>query len=38
VSDFVYSQAGKAPVNGIEIYYETFGNPQNPAILTDHGT
>lgn len=33
MSDFVYSQAGKAPVNGIEIYYETFGNPQNPAIL-----
>lgn len=27
------NQSGKAPVNGIEIYYETFGNEQNPAIL-----
>ena len=23
----------KIPVNGIEIYYETFGNPENPAVL-----
>jgi pimeloyl-ACP methyl ester carboxylesterase len=29
----VITQSGKAPVNGIEIYYETFGNEQNPAIL-----
>lgn len=29
----VITQSGKAPVNGIEIYYETFGNQQNPAIL-----
>ncbi len=27
------NQSGKAPVNGIEIYYETFGEKQNPAIL-----
>lgn len=33
MSEFVYTQAGKAPVNGIEIYYETFGKPENPAIL-----
>ncbi len=31
--DFTYTQAGKAPCNGIEIYYETFGKPENPAIL-----
>ena len=29
----VISQSGKAPVNGIEIYYETFGGRQDPAIL-----
>lgn len=29
----VITQSGKAPVNGIEIYYETFGGRQNPAIL-----
>ncbi|WP_064196588.1 MULTISPECIES: alpha/beta fold hydrolase [Emticicia] len=29
----VINQSDKAPVNGIEIYYETFGNEQNPAIL-----
>lgn len=29
----VITQSGKAPVNGIEIYYETFGESQNPAIL-----
>ena len=29
----VITQSGKAPVNGIEIYYETFGVNQNPAIL-----
>lgn len=29
----VITQSGKAPVNDIEIYYETFGNKQNPAIL-----
>lgn len=29
----VITQSGKAPVNGIEIYYETFGDPQKPAIL-----
>ncbi|MFY7909487.1 MAG: alpha/beta fold hydrolase [Emticicia sp.] len=29
----VKTKSGKAPVNGIEIYYETFGNEQNPAIL-----
>lgn len=33
MSEFVYSQVGKAPVNGIEIYFETFGNQSNPAIL-----
>ncbi len=33
MSDFIYTQAGKAPVNNIEIYYETFGNPTNPAVL-----
>ncbi|CAH0995465.1 Aclacinomycin methylesterase RdmC [Emticicia aquatica] len=33
MSDFSYTKAGKAPVNGIEIYYETFGSPENPAIL-----
>lgn len=27
------TQSGKAPVNGIEIYYETFGNKKKPAIL-----
>lgn len=27
------TKSGKAPANGIEIYYETFGNEQNPAIL-----
>jgi pimeloyl-ACP methyl ester carboxylesterase len=25
--------AGKAPCNNIEIYFETFGNQQNPAIV-----
>lgn len=29
----IATKSGKAPVNGIEIYYETFGNEQNPAIL-----
>jgi len=29
----IITQSGKAPVNGIEIYYETFGGRQNPAIL-----
>lgn len=29
----VITQSGKAPVNGIQIYYETFGEPNNPAIL-----
>jgi pimeloyl-ACP methyl ester carboxylesterase len=33
VSEFVYTQAGKAPVNGIEIYFETFGKAENPAII-----
>ncbi len=33
MSDLIYTQAGKAPVNGIEIYYETFGNAKNSAIL-----
>jgi pimeloyl-ACP methyl ester carboxylesterase len=33
VSEFVYTQAGKAPVNGIEIYFETFGKVSNPAVL-----
>jgi pimeloyl-ACP methyl ester carboxylesterase len=33
VSEFVYTQAGKAPVNGIEIYFETFGKASNPAVL-----
>jgi pimeloyl-ACP methyl ester carboxylesterase len=27
------TQSGKTPVNSIEIYYETFGKPENPAIL-----
>ncbi|AFK04977.1 alpha/beta hydrolase fold containing protein [Emticicia oligotrophica DSM 17448] len=26
-------ESGKAPVNGIEIYFETFGNKSNPALL-----
>ncbi len=26
-------QSGKAPCNGIEIYYEAFGNPENPTLL-----
>lgn len=29
----IATKSGKAPVNGIEIYFETFGNEQNPAIL-----
>ena len=30
----VFQKEGKKiPVNGIEIYYETFGNPENPAVL-----
>ncbi len=29
----VITQSGKAPVNGIEIYYETFGESKSPAIL-----
>lgn len=31
--DMLINQSGKAPVNDIEIYYETFGESQNPAIL-----
>jgi pimeloyl-ACP methyl ester carboxylesterase len=27
------TQKGKVPANGIEIYYETFGKPENPAVL-----
>ncbi len=27
------TQSGKAPCNGIEIYYETFGKPENPTII-----
>ena len=33
MSKLVVNKSGKAPVNGIEIYYETFGESQNPAIL-----
>lgn len=33
MSKLVVNESGKAPVNGIEIYYETFGESQNPAIL-----
>lgn len=33
MSEFVYTQAGKAPVNGIEIYFETFGKASNQAVL-----
>ncbi|MFN3487533.1 MAG: alpha/beta fold hydrolase [Emticicia sp.] len=29
----IITQSGKALVNGIDIYYETFGNAPNPAIL-----
>ena len=30
----IFQKEGKKiPVNGIEIYYETFGNPENPAVL-----
>lgn len=29
----IVTKSGKAPVNGIEIYYETFGDEQNPTIL-----
>jgi pimeloyl-ACP methyl ester carboxylesterase len=28
-----FTTSGKAPVNGIELYYEVFGQPQNPAIV-----
>jgi pimeloyl-ACP methyl ester carboxylesterase len=27
------TRSGKAPSNGLEIYFETFGNPSNPAIV-----
>lgn len=27
------TQSGKAPCNGIEIYYETFGKVENPSVL-----
>ncbi len=27
------TQSGTAPCNGIELYYETFGLPENPAIV-----
>ncbi len=31
---YTFDQDGaKVKSNGIEIYYETFGNPQNPAVL-----
>lgn len=33
MSNSFLTQSGKAPVNGIEIYYETFGKPENAAIL-----
>ena len=33
MSKLVVNESGKAPVNGIEIYYEAFGESQNPAIL-----
>jgi pimeloyl-ACP methyl ester carboxylesterase len=27
------TQSGKAPANGIALYYETFGKPENPAVV-----
>lgn len=30
-------QQGKVPSNGLEIYHQAFGNPQNPAILLTMG-
>lgn len=30
---FPTTKTGKAPSNGIEIYYETFGKAENPAVL-----
>lgn len=31
--NYSVSQSGKVSSNGIEIYYESFGNPSNPAIV-----
>jgi pimeloyl-ACP methyl ester carboxylesterase len=30
---FPFTSSGKAPTNGIEIYYETFGDAKHPAVL-----
>src|SRR5689334_13370052 len=29
--------SGMAPVNDIEMYYATYGDPANPALLLLHG-
>lgn len=34
---FQPTTSGKAATNGIELYYETFGNIENPAILLTMG-
>ncbi|MGH2413104.1 MAG: alpha/beta fold hydrolase, partial [Microcystaceae cyanobacterium] len=26
-------KTGTVSVNGLNLYYETFGNPENPAVL-----
>lgn len=31
------TQSGKASANGLEIYYETFGKAENPAVLLTMG-
>ena len=34
---FQPTTSGKAPANGLELYYETFGNAENPAVLLTMG-
>ena len=29
--------APRSPANGIELCYETFGDPDDPPLLLDHG-
>lgn len=31
------TETGMAPVNDIEMYYATYGNPENPPLLLIHG-
>lgn len=33
IENFQPTRKGKAPTNGIEIYFEAFGNPQNPTLI-----